>query len=143
MLRDASHPSYIKKLKKKHCFKHFTKSKAHWLWTLDEDGHWSSIYRGSIKTWAPRYFTLPMTMNCFLRKDIYIILRHILGREICLYCLWSFVNVFTFVSKYIEIFHDQIQMWCLFHMLLWKHHMMSCLFGALHLHICITSCSHL
>jgi hypothetical protein len=43
-----------------------------------------------------------------------VILDHILGRERCICCLWSFVNVFAFVSKHIEIFRDQIQTWCLY-----------------------------
>jgi hypothetical protein len=63
-------------------------------------------------TWAPRCFTLPVTINCFYKKDIYVILIHILGRERCICCLWSFVNLFAFVSKHIEIFQDQIQMQC-------------------------------
>jgi len=96
-----------------------------------------------IWAWALRCFTLLMMMNYFLRKDIYFILVHILGRERCICCLWGFVNVFTFVWKHIEIFWDQIQARCPLHMLLWKHHMMSCLFVTLHLHMCITSCSHL
>ncbi len=92
-------------------------------------------------TWAPCYFALPVMMS-FLKKDIYVILIHILGRERCICILWSFINVFAFVSKHIEFFWDQIQMQCLLHMLLWKHHMMSCLIVVLHLHMCITSCSH-
>ncbi len=89
------------------------------------------------------YFTLPMTINCFLIKYINVILAHILGRERCICCLWSFVNLFTFVSKHIDVFWDQIQTQCQLHMLLWKHHMISCLFVALHLHVYITSCSYL
>jgi hypothetical protein len=69
------------------------------------------------QTWVLGYFALLMTMNYFF-KDIYVILIHILGKERCIYCLWSFVNMFTFVSKHIEIFQDQIQMQCLLHMLL-------------------------
>jgi hypothetical protein len=92
---------------------------------------------------AMRYFVLLVMMNCFFLKDIYVILVHILGRERCIYWLWNFVNVFAFVSKHIEIFRDQIQTQCMLHMLLWKHHMMSCLFVVLHLHMCIASCSRL
>jgi hypothetical protein len=40
---------------------------------------------------------------------IYVILIHILGKERCICCLWNFVNVFTFVSKHIEIFWDKIK----------------------------------
>jgi hypothetical protein len=54
-------------------------------------------------------FILPMTMNFFKKKDTYVILIHILGRERYIYCLWSFIIVFTFVSKHIEIFWDQIK----------------------------------
>ncbi len=61
-----------------------------------------------IWTWAPCCFNVLVTMNCFLRKDIYVILIHILERERYICCLWSFVNVFAFVSKHIDILWDQI-----------------------------------
>jgi hypothetical protein len=61
---------------------------------------------------------LLVMMNCFLKKDIHVILVHILGRERCIYCLWSFVNVFAFVSKHIETFRDQTHTQCMLHMLL-------------------------
>ncbi len=48
-----------------------------------------------------------MNDELFLKKDIYVILIHILRKERCIYCLWSFVNVFAFVPKHIEIFRDQ------------------------------------
>jgi hypothetical protein len=35
-----------------------------------------------------------------------------------LFRMWSFINVFVFVSKHIENFRDRIQMQCLLHMLL-------------------------
>jgi hypothetical protein len=49
--------------------------------------------------WALCYFVLLVTMNFKKKKNIYVILVHILGRERCIYCLWSFINVFAFVSK--------------------------------------------
>jgi hypothetical protein len=64
-------------------------------------------------TWALHCFTLLVAMNffvttnCSLTKDIYVILFHILGRE-RFFFFYGFVNVFTRVSKHIEIFWDQI-----------------------------------
>jgi hypothetical protein len=60
---------------------------------------WILFFKGYIF-----HITLLMIMNCFKKKDIYVILVHILGRERCIYCLWSLVDLSAFVSKHIEVF---------------------------------------